>query len=468
MIQSKKKKKKLNPMLINVLIISGAAHILALLILGGITVVKYIIPDDAEFEEPPAIEEVEAPKEVQVDIKPPPPTPQKQMGKLQMRPMANIAVSSVNVDLPNMDQSFTVSAGVGELGGNLMGGSHGAMNIGMSNLNVFGLKSKGEKVLFVIDAGEEMLFDSKGGINSYNTIKDEITSMVGNLSAGTLFNVMLFDWNGYSLFKPQLVASGTSITSELEQWIAPINSSIKNAGSIPNKKLLDAKAELEGFERFYAGIKQHIYQDNSRTQKLLEMKVDAIFYITGRHSGYTNFRLGYLPKELEALKTKFAQEQELNKTDPDRIALIQARKAEEAELLKTVKKKLATLNEQRAAKGIPPKVIGGHLPSQMKFFGLSYKTAEPPPTGLHIPPHSLARENDTRKYFKRLTKKLYLDLGDRPPSINIILFLAKDEEYPANIEKSVKQLVRDFNGKMKIIRGLSQIKSSAQSSQVAN
>ena len=142
MIQSKKKK-KLNPMLINVLIISGAVHVLAILILGGITIVKYIIPDDAEFEEPPAIEEVEVPKEVKVEIKPPPPAPQKQASKLQMRPMANIAVSSVDVNLPSMDQSFTVSAGVGGLGRGLLGSSRGSMNIGISSVNIFGLKSKG-------------------------------------------------------------------------------------------------------------------------------------------------------------------------------------------------------------------------------------------------------------------------------------------------------------------------------------
>ena len=176
---------------------------------------------------------------------------------------------------------------------------------------------------------------------------------------------------------------------------------------------------------------------------------------------------GSCRKNLEALKTNFAQEQELNKTDPARIALIQARKDEEAEILKTITARLATLNKQRAAKGLPPKVVSEYLPFRMKTFGLSFKTADPPPTNLWLP-RSKASENDARNYFKELANKLYLDQGDRPPSINVILFLAEDEEFPANKENSVKKLVRDFNGEMKIIRGLSQIKSSAQSSQVVN
>ena len=52
---SPKKKRKINPMLINVLLISGGIHTLAIFILGGITIYKYIIPDEAQFEEAPEI-----------------------------------------------------------------------------------------------------------------------------------------------------------------------------------------------------------------------------------------------------------------------------------------------------------------------------------------------------------------------------------------------------------------------------
>ena len=58
-----------------------------------------------------------------------------------------------------------------------------------------------------------MVADKKGGLNSYKVIKDEITDMIGNLSAGTLFNVMLHDGWRTMLFKPQLSSAGSAFSN---------------------------------------------------------------------------------------------------------------------------------------------------------------------------------------------------------------------------------------------------------------
>ena len=63
----------------------------------------------------------------------------------------------------------------------------------MSDISVFGLKTRAERILFVIDANSQMLTDAKEELKSYKIIKDEITDMVGNLSADALFNVMMAD-----------------------------------------------------------------------------------------------------------------------------------------------------------------------------------------------------------------------------------------------------------------------------------
>ena len=84
------KKRKMNPMLMKVVIISVLVHVILGFVLGGITIVKFIIPDEAQFEEPPAVEEVEPPKEVKVQIKQQAPKSQ-QPRSLSMRPVANIA-----------------------------------------------------------------------------------------------------------------------------------------------------------------------------------------------------------------------------------------------------------------------------------------------------------------------------------------------------------------------------------------
>ena len=56
-------KRRINPMLIQVIVISVILHVVIGLILGGITVIDHIIPDKAQFDEAP-----ETPEEA-----PPPP-----------------------------------------------------------------------------------------------------------------------------------------------------------------------------------------------------------------------------------------------------------------------------------------------------------------------------------------------------------------------------------------------------------
>ena len=141
------KKRSINPMLFNILLISGVVHAVALLILGSITVYKYIIPDEAQFEEPPPVVEEQPPPQVKVEIKQQPPMKQAMQG-LRMKQVGNIAVSAVDVNLPNMQESFTVSAGMGGFGGgSLLGGTRGTLGIGMSDINVFGLKTRAERIL---------------------------------------------------------------------------------------------------------------------------------------------------------------------------------------------------------------------------------------------------------------------------------------------------------------------------------
>ena len=123
------KKRKINPLLLKVIFISVAIHLLAALILGSITIYKFVVPSEAQFEEPPVVEQEEPPPPVKVQIKPQQPK-QQQAQRLTMRPVANIAVANVDVNLPNMEQNFTVSTGLGGMGGgSLLGGTRG--NIGM-------------------------------------------------------------------------------------------------------------------------------------------------------------------------------------------------------------------------------------------------------------------------------------------------------------------------------------------------
>jgi hypothetical protein len=454
------KKRKMNPMLMKVVIISVLVHVILGFVLGGITIVKFIIPDEAQFEEPPAVEEVEPPKEVKVQIKQQAPKSQ-QPRSLSMRPVANIAVASVDVNLPDMGDSFTVSAGLGGVGsgGSLLGGTSGSIGLGVSNVNVFGLKARSDRILFVIDTNRQMVTDKKGGLNSYKVIKDEITDMVGNLSAGTLFNVMLHDRNKTMVFKSQLVSAGTDAHQQLIRWITPINSDANNPGlegvsgaSRPSLPTLANDPVNDALPISHRGNDTGFI-----TQTALEQGVDAIFFITGYHQGFEAVRRRMTEKEQQAWDKKIS--------DSKYIKQLAAHKLEIPQMEQRIKAELTKQNAARAKKGMPPRVLDrrhGVYTASLEL-GMSWKVRHPGHT-----PNPAVDPKDVAKYFKQLNRVLYEDHDKQIPSLNVVLFLAKDEAFSKQAEKQLRDYVRFYRGKHRIIRGENEIKSARSSKNTRN
>jgi len=442
----------------NVLLISGFVHVAAIVILGGITIVKFIIPDDTSFEEPPAIEEIEPPKDVKVEIKQSAPK-NLNTRNLQVKQVGNIAIDSIDVDLPSMQQSFTVSAGLGGSGGNLLSGTRGSIGLGVSDVNVFGLKSRAERFLFVVDANREMLVDEKGGLNSYRIIKNEISDMVGNLSTGTLFNVMLFDNRKAMLFKPQLVPAGTQVHQELKAWISQINSSVNNLGLPGPTSTTPIKITALSNNPIHDDLYYSAWQNNQTayiTQVALEQKVEAIYFITGYHEGFTSLRRKPTAEEAAERKSETASAEY-----QEQLAKHQA---EIPKMQERIKKELAKINAARKAKGQPPRVLarGGHTYAA-RTLGLEWENPLPERQEFYY--HN---ERETERYYKDLMDVLYEDNMAKKASLNLVLFLAGDEKFGSEKEDSVSDFVRFFSGKYRIIRGLNEIRSAQSASETTN
>ena len=459
------KKRKMNPMLLNVLLISGGVHAVALFILGSITVYKYIIPDEAQFEEPSPVVEEQPPPEVKIEIKQQPPK-QQAMQSLRMRQVGNIAVSAVDVNLPNMQESFTVSAGMGGFGsGSLLGGTSGTLGIGMSDISVFGLKTRAERVLFVVDASRMMVTDAKGGLRGYKFIKDEITDMVGNLSAGTLFNVILVDGFITKFMKPQLVPAGQKVHQELIQWIAPINSNSRNAGLGG----ADDWEKTRGDQKLRTLTEEGVHQDIIKwpnqpsneiafaTQLALEQDVDAIFFISGYHRGFDKVR--------RRLSAKEEADWQKRSTSPEYLEQMAAHEKEMPEMAKRRANKMAKINKERKEKGLPPRILssvfGYHWDT--KELGLEWKNERP-----ELEPYHLTEPSELEKYFKAVIEVLYANQRGTPPSVNVLLFLAGDEEMDKKWEDDLDDYTDLFRGKNRIIRGFNEIKSARSSSNTQN
>lgn len=454
------KKKTMNPLLMKVIVISVGIHVIAGFIAGIITVANIVIQDDAQFEEPPTVVEEEPPPQVKVQIKQQQPK-QQQAQRLSMRPVANISVANVDVNLPNMDQSFTVSAGLGGMsGGSLLGGTRGNIGMGLSDVSVFGLKTRAERILFVIDANRQMVTDKKGGLNSYKVIKDEITDMVGNLSAGTLFNVMLQDRSRTMLFKPKLSSAGAEVHQQLIQWIAPINSDATNVGLEQNRLAQKPRLTALPDEEVHK-ILPHGWRGNETafmTQYALEQNVDAIFFITGYHRGFETLGRGMNERERATFDRAVAK--------PDYIKQMAKHKEEVPQMVARVKAEMAKINAERKAKGQPPRVLEQRygVYSNAHELGLKWTTNRPvhPPTSFEVKEHLVS------KYFRDLVDKLYEDKGKPVPSVNVVLFLAGDEAFDKNAKTLLDKYVRFFRGKNRVIRGENEIKSARSSKGTKN
>ena len=455
------KKRKINPILLNVLLISGGVHAIALFILGSITVYKYIIPDEAQFEEPSPVVEEQPPPEVKIEIKQQPPK-QQAMQSLRMKQVGNIAVSAVDVNLPNMQESFTVSAGMGGFGGgSLLGGTRGTLGIGMSDISVFGLKTRAERILFVIDANSQMLTDAKGGLKSYKIIKDEITDMVGNLSAGTLFNVMMADRRNSMFFKQQLIPAGQEVHQQLIQWITPINANARNAGliegdrGVTSEKLQTLREDANHEDILWA---THAGNDTAfMTQLALEQDVDAIFFIAGYHRGFERVRRRLTERE-EAEWIRFSTSQKYL----DQLA----KHEEEVPIMqRRIDNKMSRINEERKKKGQPPRVLNSRwgIYSDYRELELEWETKHP---GWR--PTYYLESREIEKYFKKVVDNLYTNKGSEKPSINVILFLAGDEEMRKEWEYQLDDYTDFFQGKYRIIRGLDEINEARSSSNTKN
>lgn len=152
------KKRKLDPRLIKVLVISAVLHVIVGLVLGGITIVDIVIASKPEFEAPDEVVQEDPPPEQKIEIKP-------QMQKmpasdLAMKPVENIAIETVSVDLPSMEDAFTVSAGLGGASGSLGGGlgvGTGAGSMRFPDIQGFGTT---EKLAYTFE-GTVYLFEPK-------------------------------------------------------------------------------------------------------------------------------------------------------------------------------------------------------------------------------------------------------------------------------------------------------------------
>ncbi|MDP5080034.1 MAG: hypothetical protein NWQ04_06195, partial [Opitutales bacterium] len=244
------------------------------------------------------------------------------------------------------------------------------------------------------------------------------------------------------------------------QWVSAINSVDTNIGLEGNSLAKRPQiVTLNDDEEVFPTLR-HGWRGNETaflTQYALEQDVDAIFFITGYHRGFEKLRRTLNEREEADWQRTISQ--------PSYIKQLEAHNLEKPEMQKRINAEMAKINEERAAKGQPDRILSQRHGIYSNANELKLKWKNPHPG--HKPSFEIS-DSLVSKYFKKLTDVLYKDKNKTEPSINVVLFLAGDENFNEQSEAQLKDYVRQFSGKYRIIRGLNEIQSARSSKETTN
>ena len=428
--------KQINRPLFLILGFSIGVHLIGGVIFGGLTIHKWIKAPEQGFKAPPLQHKI-TPKTVEYKLK----VQKRQKSSNRPRPqhiavtpLSSINIPSLNIQLPEVENRVALgNLDFDEIGTGL---SFNTLGFGASAVNFFGIESQGERIIFIVDARKNLLKDDKGGLHAYRIIKEEITKRVGQLSSETLFNILLYENRKIELFRPQMVSATRQNKQKVAEWIQPINEDPKRLGvRNANYKLKDpidpiSSVITNGWHAVNVGM---------------EMQADTLFIITDRwnSSATKNIRIPQKEYERRLQKAGWTKEREIE------------RKRAYAEAEKKAKLWLSEESKRRQSRGLPPRIV--EIKTILHELGLDNALPPDKPKPYDRTHYSFKK---LMQHIKAVAEKQYPH-GKRngKPSVNIILFLGKDEKIPkADLEK-IETLTKDNNGSYRVLRGLKAIKN---------
>lgn len=342
--------------------ISIGIHVLLILLAGSIVAIRYVQKHEAALSG----ENIARPKlerrQLQMPVK------VQNLQKKSSRPKVTSRMASVSkssFSLPDMMGLDNIGGGFDRSGGERTlssMGAAGSLGFGISGVNFFGAKSKGEKMVFIVDAGKNMVLDSKGGFYTYQFAKDRINRMIDNMRSATLFNVIVFTQKEIRMFRSNLVPANPANKKALKKWFEPVNKSTAVMGNI--KDLSGDYRPAHTYEGSPLEGERGLESWFGPVQAAMEQKADNIFILTDGW-GYHPIATADILR-LNGLVSVKAWLESLG-WNAERIA---AHEKEEAQLRVKAQKILDQENAEREKAGKPRKFIknwNNYIHSELKF-----------------------------------------------------------------------------------------------------
>jgi hypothetical protein len=197
-------------------------HALLILFAGSIVAVRYVQKMNAELtvsSSPPKLER----RQLQMPAK------LERVQQSTRRPRIvsrSVSVASPEFTAPDLPSPGKLSTQKFTMPFSRSGRDFSALtqSIGVSapDVGFLGIRTKGEKFIFIIDGSAAMMADEIGGTAAAETIKEELLKTASEMPPSLLFNVFFHDGMQVAQFKPNLVPATGKHLSELREWIAPM------------------------------------------------------------------------------------------------------------------------------------------------------------------------------------------------------------------------------------------------------
>ena len=426
------------------MVVSLVLHAILVVVALSFVAVTVITKGEQNFEAKQVVRpRMEAKKlQVPVQIK-----KQKRRPKLRQR---IVVTQLVNRNMPDIKMP-EISGIKGDLGGGIGGGLGGAASLGFSmpEINVFGVRSKGEKVFIMLDASDGMMHDEMGGIPAYAIIKKELVTILEGLPPTALFNVAVFDTSLTYQIYPKLVPANAANISKVKEWLKPLNTVHPGMGvSEWGTRTLGAGG-IQSEESFITGKFKRTELWHRPIMLAMQQQADAVFVLASWW-GYQRYAMGkrdttwmesskgkrYLEKAAEAL---IIYDQECR----DRVA-----KGEAPRVLNRADKRLLVVTY----------FPGTEVQPEPKFY-------------YHKPEEYINPMLELREKYKSNTVQMKSGLrskkdGRNTFSYNVIRFIRVGEDsdsYRSQVSnENFRKMTRYFRGDYREIAGLEAIKSSVQ------
>jgi hypothetical protein len=322
-------------------LVSLGIHAVLIVVALSFVAVTVIQKDEKKFEAKPVSRPKMQLKKLQVPVN----IKKKKVQKPRLRKRI-VVQPKMNQTMPDIKMP-EISGVKGGLGGGEAGGLGGAGGVGFSmpEINLFGVKSKGEKICIILDSAAEMMYDEMGGIPAYTIIKEELVRILEGIPPTALVNVIVYQvYHSYTRF-PNMVPATPSNVALIDEWLKPLNGVRPGMGANEYGPGTLGKGGIKITTDF--SVEKLKARRSWYNPAMLAMKqqADTVFLLTCQWGAHWH---------------------DLEERDNSEWSKSSAGKRY-WEAYEKGKKMLAEENRKRAAKGEPPRVLAGRNANESLF-----------------------------------------------------------------------------------------------------